>query len=56
MRNAFGALGWTPEVFWSATLAEYTMAIEGFNEANGGGSKSEAPSDDELAALVAKYG
>lgn len=57
MRGAFGALGWTPDVFWAATLTEYTLAIEGFNQANGGGAdKDKGPSDDELAELVKRYG
>lgn len=56
MRGAFGALKWTPEVFWRSTITEYTLAIEGFNEANGGGKKTEAPSDDDLAKLVERYG
>ena len=57
MRGAFGALGWTPDVFWASTLTEYMLAIEGFNDANGGGEKEGAgPSDDELAELVKRYG
>lgn len=55
MRGAFGALGWPPDVFWASTLTEYILAIEGFNRINGAGQKSE-PDDDELDALVAKYG
>lgn len=56
MKGAFGALHWTPEVFWRSTLTEYILAIEGFNEANGVKTKEDGPSDDDLAALVAKYG
>ncbi|KAA0689857.1 phage tail assembly chaperone [Neorhizobium sp. P12A] len=56
MRTAFGALGWKPQDFWNCTLTEYFEAIEGFNEANGAGEKSGAPTDEELEALVAKYG
>lgn len=55
MKGAFGALHWTPAVFWAATLTEYTVAIEGFNEVNSSGDK-QAPSDADLAALVARYG
>ncbi|CAI2935016.1 conserved protein of unknown function [Aminobacter niigataensis] len=56
MRSAFGSLKWTPEVFWRSTVTEYILAIEGFNEANGSGKKTEPPSDDDLARLVEKYG
>lgn len=56
MRAAFGALHWTPEVFWSATLTEFIEAIEGFNEANGGKKADAAPSDAALDDLVKKYG
>jgi hypothetical protein len=56
MKGAFGALHWTPEVFWRSTLTEYMLAIEGFNAANGGGKKEEGPDDDEMDALVARYG
>lgn len=57
MRGAFGALGWPPDVFWASTLTEYTLAIEGFNQADGGGKdKDKGPSDDELAELVKRYG
>ncbi|TPM58973.1 phage tail assembly chaperone [Mesorhizobium sp. B2-2-4] len=56
MKGAFGVLHWTPDVFWRSTITEYMLAIEGFNDANGGGKKDEAPSDEELAALVARYG
>lgn len=56
MRGAFGYLKWTPSVFWSATLSEYFRAIEGHNEANSTKKKVEAPSDDEMTKLLAKYG
>ena len=56
MRSAFGALKWTPEVFWSSTITEYILAIEGFNEANGAKKAVEPPSEDDLAKLVEKYG
>lgn len=56
MKGAFGALHWSPDVFWKSTLTEYMSAIDGYNMVNGGGEKSDAPGDDELAALVAKYG
>ena len=56
MEGAFGVLRWTPDVFWKSTLTEYFAAVSGFNKKHGNGSKGDAPSDDELAALVAKYG
>ena len=56
MKGAFGALHWTPDVFWRSTITEYMMAIEGFNELNGGAKKDEGPSDGEMAALLEQYG
>ncbi|WP_352544454.1 MULTISPECIES: phage tail assembly chaperone [unclassified Mesorhizobium] len=57
MKGAFGALHWTPDVFWRATITEYMIAIEGFNELNGaGGEKESGPSDDDMANLLARYG
>lgn len=52
-----GALHWTPDVFWRSTITEYMLAIEGFNEINGSGKpKDDGPDDDEMAALLARYG
>lgn len=31
---ATGGLGWSPQTFWDATLAEFFLAIEGHNDAN----------------------
>lgn len=56
MRGAFGFLKWTPETFWSATLTEYFRAIDGHNQANGGGKKAAAPTKDEMSKLLAMYG
>ena len=56
MRDAFGVLHWTPEAFWRSTLTEYMAAIQGFNEANGGGKKADAPTEDDVAKLVERYG
>lgn len=55
MQGAFGILGWTPPVFWEATVTEYMTAVEGFNLANGA-KREESISDDELDVLVARYG
>ncbi|MBZ9873492.1 phage tail assembly chaperone [Mesorhizobium sp. BR1-1-9] len=56
MKGAFGALHWAPEVFWRSTVTEYMLAIEGFNEANGGGKKNEGPTDQDMASLIERYG
>ncbi|ESX78240.1 hypothetical protein X757_08955 [Mesorhizobium sp. LSHC414A00] len=57
MKGAMGALHWTPDVFWRSTITEYMLAIEGFNEINGSGKpKDDGPDDDEMAALLARYG
>lgn len=56
MRIAFGALQWTPDVFWRSTLTEFIEAVEAFNERNGGEKNPEAPTDDEMAELLARYG
>lgn len=57
MKGAFGALYWSPQTFWSSTITEYMLAIDGLNELNGGGEKkSEGPSDEEMSALLERYG
>lgn len=56
MQGAFGALQWQPEVFWRSTLTEYINAIDAWNAMHGGKEKTEAPTDDEMADLLAKYG
>ncbi|MBZ9921962.1 phage tail assembly chaperone [Mesorhizobium sp. BR1-1-7] len=57
MKGALGALHWSPETFWRSTITEYMMAIEGFNEMNGGAkSKDTGPSDDDMTALLRRYG
>lgn len=56
MKGAFGALHWSPEMFWKSTLTEYLAAIDGYNMVNGGGDKTDAPSDDALEDLVQRYG
>ena len=56
MKDAFGALHWTPAVFWSATLTEFFCAIDGFNAMNGSKPKQDGPTDSEMAELLAKYG
>mgnify|MGYP001112345771 CR=1 FL=1 len=56
MKGAFGALQWKPKTFWRSTLTEYVTAIAAFNMMHGGEKKPEAPTDDEMAGLLAKYG
>lgn len=55
MRLAFGMLNWQPAVFWSATLTEFFEAAEGLRLARGGEEPIAPPSEDDLAALVARY-
>lgn len=56
MKGAFGALRWAPDTFWRSTLTEFIAAIDGYSEAKGGEKKPEAPSDEEMLELLAKYG
>ncbi|MBC7148071.1 MAG: phage tail assembly chaperone [Rhizobium sp.] len=56
MRIAFGRLGWRPAEFWASTMTELFEGMNGWNEANGVEEKPPAPSDDEMAELLAKYG
>ncbi|MBZ9980398.1 phage tail assembly chaperone [Mesorhizobium sp. BR-1-1-8] len=56
MKGAFGALHWTPETFWRSTVTEYMMAVDGLNEMNGASKKGDGPSDDDMSALLERYG
>lgn len=57
MRIGIGGLKWRPADFWSATMTEFFEAIHGHNDAQGGEEKkSEAPTPNDMAALLAKYG
>ena len=56
MRIGIGGLGWRPADFWDATMTEFFEAIHGYNEAQGGESKPAAPTQNEMDALLAKYG
>ncbi|NTG48968.1 phage tail assembly chaperone [Agrobacterium rhizogenes] len=56
MRTAFGVLGWKPTDFWNSTLTEFFDAIAGWNEANGADQQATGPTNDQLDALVARYG
>ncbi|MBP1873545.1 hypothetical protein J2Z19_003260 [Ensifer adhaerens] len=46
-------LGWSPEIFWHATAAEFEMALEGLS-----GKMSSAPfiSREEVRRLAAEHG
>lgn len=57
MRIGIGGLKWRPADFWSSTLTEFFEAINGHNDAQGGeDKKAEAPTANDMAALLAKYG
>lgn len=48
-------MGWRPADFWSATMTELFDAVDAFNEMHADPKKTEPPSDDEMAKLLAKY-
>ena len=56
MRIGIGGLKWRPADFWAATMTEFFEAINGHNEAQGGETETEAPTANEMAALLAKFG
>lgn len=35
MASALGVLNWSPDVFWKATVYEYTVAMKGYMAVNG---------------------
>lgn len=49
-------MGWRPAEFWSATVTEFFAAVDIFNEMHADPDKTEAPTDDEMASLLEKYG
>lgn len=51
---AVGGLGWTPKTFWRATISEFILALEGHNDAQGGG-KPPPVLRAELEELEAEY-
>ncbi len=53
MKSALGFLGWSPAVFWEATMYEYTAAIEGMMMAKGV-KQDQTMSRNELLDLLAK--
>jgi hypothetical protein len=56
MRIGIGGLGWRPEDFWRATITEFFEAINGHNESQGGDAEPTAPTKNEMAGLLEKYG
>jgi len=49
-------MGWRPADFWAATVSEFFDAVDAFNEMHGGDQAPDAPSDDEMAKLLERYG
>lgn len=41
---------------WASTVTELSEAIDAHNDLHAGPEKPEAPSKDEMAALLEKYG
>lgn len=39
MEFCLGVLGWAPEAFWNATVAEATAAVDGWRRQNGHGTR-----------------
>lgn len=49
-------MGWRPADFWSATISEFFDAVDAFNEMHADPNKVDAPTDDQMAKLLEKYG
>jgi hypothetical protein len=58
MEIAFGILGWTPTTFWSATLAEFFSAYDGWAEFNipEDPNKAGPPTRERNEELKQRYG
>jgi hypothetical protein len=56
MTAALGPLQWRPAEFWAATVTEFFVAVESFSDMHADPKKVDAPDDDEMAALLEKYG
>ncbi|MBN8974560.1 MAG: phage tail assembly chaperone [Rhizobiales bacterium] len=56
LRTALGALQWRPAEFWRATLTEFFIAVDVYNERNAGPDDVAAPTSDEMADLLARFG
>lgn len=55
MKSAVGPMGWRPADFWSATMSEFFDAVEIFHEMHRDPKTVEAPTDDDLDNLLARY-
>lgn len=49
-------IGWRPADFWKATLSEFFDAVDAFNEMHADHDAVEAPTKDEMADLLSRYG
>lgn len=49
-------MGWRPAEFWAATVSEFFDAVDAFNEMHPDPKTVDAPSDDEMAKLLERYG
>lgn len=49
-------MGWRPAEFWATTITEFFAAWDIFCEMNADPEKTDAPSDDEMDALLKRYG
>lgn len=56
MQGIFGALHWSPDQFWRATLTEISAALDGHNLLQGREHPMDGPDDKEMAELLRKYG
>jgi hypothetical protein len=52
--DAAGRLMWSPDRFWRSTLAEFIMAVSGWNRAQMGGV--EPMSRERMNELIKDYG
>jgi uncharacterized phage protein (TIGR02216 family) len=56
MQIGMGVMGWPPSEFWQATPYELYAAVEGWQEANGGGGEDKYPDRESIEDLVVEYG
>ena len=56
LKNGLGVLKLRPDDFWNMSLQEYWLAIEGFNEYQGGEKQKDVPMlRDELEEMMERY-
>lgn len=53
---AVSVLGWSPKAFWDSTVTEFAAATAAHAEASRQAHRDAAPTGDEVASLVARYG